>query len=98
MSTRRGCSPSRRDSTATQSRMSNAMTTTASTASAPPDPATSLPASPESDGLIEPTPGDRLSERLLAGPVTVLLGLVCLVQLLTWIPHYLTWPLWADHD
>jgi hypothetical protein len=41
---------------------------------------------------------DRLAERLLAGPATVLLGVVCLLQLLTWLPHYLTWPLWADHD
>jgi hypothetical protein len=41
---------------------------------------------------------DRLAARLLAGPLTVLVGLICLVQLLTWVPHYLTWPLWADHD
>src|SRR5947208_2914771 len=44
------------------------------------------------------TSGDRIAERLLAGPLTILLGLVCLMQLITWIPHYLTWPLWADHD
>ena len=42
--------------------------------------------------------GDRIAERLLAGPIAFLLGLICLLQLLTWIPHYLTWPLWADHD
>jgi hypothetical protein len=41
---------------------------------------------------------DRLAERMLAGPATVLVGLICLLQLLTWLPHYLTWPLWADHD
>ena len=52
----------------------------------------------ESEGRIESAPGDRLSEKLLAEPVTVLLGLICLMQLATWIPHYLTWPLWADHD
>jgi hypothetical protein len=49
-----------------------------------------------------PAPGelstDRIAERLLAGPATVLVGLVCFGQLLTWLPHYLTWPLWADHD
>jgi hypothetical protein len=44
------------------------------------------------------SPGDRIAERLLAGPVTGLIGLLCLLQLLTWVPHYLTWPLWADHD
>ncbi len=41
---------------------------------------------------------DRIAERLLDGPATVIVGLVCLLQLFTWIPHYLTWPLWADHD
>jgi hypothetical protein len=43
-------------------------------------------------------PSDRLAKRLLAGPMTVVVGLICLIQLLTWVPHYLTWPLWADHD
>lgn len=56
------------------------------------------PPSPESGPTFEPTPGDRLSERLLSGPLTALLGLICLLQLITWIPHYLTWPFWADHD
>src|SRR5262245_53244426 len=41
---------------------------------------------------------DRLAERLLARPATAAVGLVCLLQLVTWLPHYLTWPLWADHD
>jgi hypothetical protein len=41
---------------------------------------------------------DPLAERLLAGPATVLAGLIGLLQLLTWLPHYLTWPFWADHD
>jgi hypothetical protein len=26
------------------------------------------------------------------------LGAVCAVFLLTWVPHYLTWPIWADTD
>ena len=34
----------------------------------------------------------------LGGPLTAALALVGLVQLATWIPHYLTWPYWADHD
>ncbi len=38
---------------------------------------------------------DRLAERFIAGPATILVGLVCLLQLGTWLPHYLTWPLWA---
>lgn len=43
-------------------------------------------------------PVDRFAARLLAGPLTVLLlGLVGL-QVLTWLPHYLTWPYWVDHD
>jgi hypothetical protein len=62
--------------------MSRTMTTSARPAASPPD----------------LSPGDRLAERLLAGPLTVLVGCVCLMQLVTWVPHYLTWPLWADHD
>src|SRR5215470_17258267 len=78
--------------------MSNAMTTSDFPASARPDPERSCPSSLETAFTTGPTPGDRLSERLLAGPLAALLGLVCLMQLATWIPHYLTWPLWADHD
>lgn len=44
------------------------------------------------------SPWDRIANRLFAGPITFFLGLICLLQLITWIPHYLTWPLWADHD
>ena len=51
----------------------------------------------EADSVGDAT-SDRLAERLLAWPLTVLVGLICLMQLLTWVPHYLTWPLWADHD
>ena len=76
--------------------MTNAMTINNDPAIATARPSTAP--GPEPDLPTEPTPGDRLAERLLAGPMTVLLGLICLVQLLTWIPHYLTWPLWADHD
>ena len=41
---------------------------------------------------------DRIARRLLAGPLTVFFGVVCLMQLATWVPHYVTWPFWADHD
>jgi len=34
----------------------------------------------------------------LGGPLSALLGLIALVQLGSWWPHYLTWPYWADHD
>ena len=30
--------------------------------------------------------------------MSLALGLVALFQLATWIPQYLTWPYWADHD
>ena len=44
----------------------------------------------------------RLAERIAAGvlngPLTVALMLLCGFQLATWIPHYLTWPWFADHD
>lgn len=43
-------------------------------------------------------PGDGFSAWVLRGPLAwSLLGLVA-VQLATWVPHYLTWPFWADHD
>ena len=41
---------------------------------------------------------DRVSAGLLAWPLTAALGVLCLWELLTWAPNYLTWPLWADHD
>ncbi|SIO43804.1 hypothetical protein SAMN05444166_4723 [Singulisphaera sp. GP187] len=34
----------------------------------------------------------------MRGPLIVALCGLVLVQLATWIPHYLTWPYWADHD
>ncbi|MHC5544306.1 hypothetical protein ACYOEI_39260, partial [Singulisphaera rosea] len=50
------------------------------------------PASAETDS------GDGFSAWVLRGPLALsLLGLVA-VQLATWVPHYLTWPFWADHD
>lgn len=35
---------------------------------------------------------------VLGWPLSAALGLVALVQLALWLPHYLTWPYWADHD
>ncbi len=41
---------------------------------------------------------ESLAAWLLRGPLTVvMLGLIA-AQLLTWIPHYLNWPWFADHD
>jgi hypothetical protein len=34
----------------------------------------------------------------LGWPLSLGLGLVALIQLGLWLPHYLTWPYWADHD
>lgn len=41
---------------------------------------------------------EALSARLLGGPLSLTLGLLCLGQFLSWFPNYLTWPWWADHD
>jgi len=41
---------------------------------------------------------ERFAEQVLRGPLVWFLGLVAFLQLATWIPHYLTWPYWADHD
>jgi hypothetical protein len=41
---------------------------------------------------------DRASALLLKGPVAAALAALCGVQLATWVPHYLTWPWFADHD
>lgn len=48
---------------------------------------------PEPSGLRE-----RIAERTLAGPLALAIGLLCLWELATWAPNYMTWPLWADHD
>ncbi len=42
--------------------------------------------------------GDRFARWWLGGGLAGLLSAVALVQLASWIPHYLTWPYWADHD
>ena len=52
------------------------------------------------DGIsTSPTPlADRLAERVLRGPLTALIVLLSAIQFAIWVPHYLTWPWWSDHD
>jgi hypothetical protein len=51
-----------------------------------------------------PVPGvgrsrpNALAEWLLAGAVTRLVGLFAVAVFLIWLPGYLTWPMWVDHD
>lgn len=46
----------------------------------------------------QPTRRDRVADWLLGGPLTIVLGLFALVVFTLWLPGYLTWPMWADHD
>jgi hypothetical protein len=41
---------------------------------------------------------DRLAAKVLSGPATVAALALAIVFLAGWIPHYLTWPWWADID
>lgn len=41
---------------------------------------------------------DRFAAWVLRWPLTLALGLLVVGQLALWVPHYLTWPLFADHD
>src|SRR5260370_813681 len=41
---------------------------------------------------------ERIAARVLNGPLTLALLGLCGIQLATWVPHYLTWPWFADHD
>jgi len=61
----------------------------------PPRSADRVPPAPAAE---EPTRADRLAERVLPRTLSVMVGLVVLAQLVGWLPHYLTWPWWADHD
>jgi len=40
----------------------------------------------------------RVASWLLDWPLTAFLSLVCPFMLATWIPHYVTWPWYCDHD
>jgi hypothetical protein len=41
---------------------------------------------------------DEVADRSLRGPSAAVLALTCGAWLAGWVPHYLTWPLWPDHD
>lgn len=41
---------------------------------------------------------DALCDRCLARALPLALAGLCLVQIAAWLPGYLTWPWWADHD
>jgi hypothetical protein len=41
---------------------------------------------------------ESLADRALSGRLAALVAAACLLMLGTWIPHYLTWPLWSDLD
>src|SRR5947209_9439012 len=40
----------------------------------------------------------RFADQLLRGPLTVAFALFAAFQFTCWLPGYLTWPTWADHD
>jgi len=41
---------------------------------------------------------DRIASRVLRGPLALAVLSLCLFQLAAWIPHFLTWPFFVDHD
>ncbi len=43
-------------------------------------------------------PLERIAAWILRGPLVVSLVVLCLAQLATWAPHYLTWPWHVDFD
>ena len=55
---------------------------------------------PAAEGDLQPKPDSliRVAAWFLKMPLTGLLCVLAVVQLAMWIPHYLTWPLWSDHD
>jgi hypothetical protein len=65
-----------------------------------PDLVPSTAASPIAHATAEPRADrlDALSTAALGGPLAVVLCLVCVLQYIAWVPNYLTWPWWADHD
>ena len=40
--------------------------------------------------------GDRWATWALGTPLTLIVAGLCVLMLVTWIPHYLTWPWWVD--
>jgi hypothetical protein len=59
-----------------------------------PEPASSL-AAPTSTSLPRL---EHMAAWMLRGPLAAILFGVCLIFLVTWVPHYLTWPLFLDDD
>lgn len=57
-----------------------------------------IPPSTAAEAGTRPSRLDRLAAWLLGGPLTIGLLVLVVVQLGTWVPHYLTWPWFADHD
>lgn len=53
------------------------------------------PSSPETGPLDR---SERIAAWLLGGPLSALLVALMTLELATWIPHYLTWPWFADLD
>ena len=47
---------------------------------------------------LPPVDPDKLATRILGGPLAAAVALLIVGFLATWIPHYLTWPWWPDHD
>ncbi len=45
-----------------------------------------------------PALADRAAAWWLRGPLTFALLTLAVVQVVAWLPQYLTWPWWADHD
>ena len=41
---------------------------------------------------------DRPAAWILRGPLAVVVGALALLLLVIWVPEFLTWPLWVDHD
>lgn len=41
---------------------------------------------------------EPLAARLLQGPLTAAVAALCALMFVTWLPGYLTWPWWCDHD
>jgi hypothetical protein len=57
------------------------------------DPTVAGPSTAPSAGRLE-----RFAAWTLRGPLTIALAALVAGQLALWVPHYLTWPLFADHD
>ncbi|MFO0960496.1 MAG: hypothetical protein U0800_24190 [Isosphaeraceae bacterium] len=51
-----------------------------------------------SDGSSRESGLESMARRAMGRPLTIALGILVASQLVQWIPQYLTWPLFADHD